>query len=166
MAVFRYQQTCYDLEGQWQEGSFVFHHASAAVPWQVHELEPGVYLVRQGPTVALVHALQERNRLWLSFQGQTYVLEAQKTVARHQLAHAVSNVLEAPLTGKVLQVQVIPGQTVEAGVTAVILESMKMETALTTPFAARVVAVHCKPGGSVSVGQILVQLEPLANAEA
>lgn len=161
MSVFKHRQTLYALVGQWQEDRFLFAREEDDQPWQVQDLEPGVYLVRQGNAVAVVHAVQERNHLLLSFQGQTYVLERQKKASVHQPEDPVSNRLEAPLTGKVLQVQVVPGQKVDAGVTAVILESMKMETALNTPFAARVIQVFCVPGDSVSTGQVLVELEPL-----
>ena len=159
MAIFKYRHDSYELDGQWQDETFVFETAETAV--HVQELEPGVYLVRQGAAVSVVYAHEERGQLQLSFQGQTYRLERQKKASLHQPEDPVANDLIAPLTGKVLLVQVSEGQELEAGVAALVLESMKMETTLHTPFAARVRRVACAPGDSVSTGQILVELEPL-----
>ncbi|PIQ23552.1 hypothetical protein COW36_13855 [bacterium (Candidatus Blackallbacteria) CG17_big_fil_post_rev_8_21_14_2_50_48_46] len=161
MPVFKHHHSLYDLDGKWQDQQFLFSAEAESQTVSVQELEAGTFLVRQGSQVSLVHAVQEGNHLLLSFQGQTYLLERQKKASAHQPEDPVSNHLEAPLTGKVLQVQVEEGQTLEAGVSAVILESMKMETALMTPFAARVMKIHCAAGDSVSTGQVLVELEPL-----
>ena len=44
--------------------------------------------------------------------------------------------------------------------TAVTMESMKMETALTAPHKGRVAAIACQPGQTVDMGEILVIIEP------
>lgn len=161
MALYKHQQQIYDLGGLWQEENFVFTSPEGEDLLTVQELEPGSFLVRQGSQVSVVHALQERNQLLLSFQGQSFALERVKKNAGqiHDLGH--SNLIEAPLTGKVLQVNVAVGQLLEAGAPVVILESMKMETALNAPFAAQVKKVLCAAGESVSTGQVLVELDPL-----
>ncbi|MBT9545737.1 MAG: hypothetical protein IV090_10150 [Candidatus Sericytochromatia bacterium] len=161
MALYKHQQEILDLKGLWQEENFVFTSPEGEDLLTVQELEPGSFLVRQGAQVSVVQGLQERNQLMLSFQGQSFVLERIKKNAGqiHDLNH--SNLIEAPLTGKVLQVNVSVGQVLEVGDPVVILESMKMETALNAPFAAQVQKVHCAAGESVSTGQVLVELEPL-----
>lgn len=165
MALYRHQHEIYDLTGHWQEENFVFTGPEGEDLLTVQELEPGSFLVRRGAQVSVVHALQERHQLSLSFQGQSFVLERIKKNAGQTQALNHSNLIEAPLTGKVLQVNVEVGQTLEAGVPVVILESMKMETALNAPFAAQVKHVHCAAGESVSTGQVLVELEPLKEDE-
>ncbi|MCB0330664.1 MAG: acetyl-CoA carboxylase biotin carboxyl carrier protein subunit, partial [Bdellovibrionales bacterium] len=70
-----------------------------------------------------------------------------------------SRIVSAPLPGKVLSVLVQQGKNVEADEQMVILESMKMEHAISSPRAAVVQEVLVKPGDTVTSGQKLVTLE-------
>jgi acetyl/propionyl-CoA carboxylase alpha subunit len=65
----------------------------------------------------------------------------------------------APLPGTVLRVEVQPGETVEARRPLVILEAMKMEIPVSSPFDGRVAAVHVSAGDRVANGTLLVELE-------
>ncbi|PID48975.1 MAG: oxaloacetate decarboxylase subunit alpha [Proteobacteria bacterium] len=64
----------------------------------------------------------------------------------------------SPLAGNIFKVLVEPGQSVEEGETMIILEAMKMETAVNAPKAGTVVSVQVKEGDAVTVGQTLVTL--------
>jgi acetyl-CoA/propionyl-CoA carboxylase, biotin carboxylase, biotin carboxyl carrier protein len=65
----------------------------------------------------------------------------------------------APMPGTVLRVDVTPGERVEARQPLVVVEAMKMETPLVSPYAAVVVAVHVAAGDAVVAGAVLVELE-------
>lgn len=67
--------------------------------------------------------------------------------------------IESQVAGNLWQVQVAPGQRVSAGDTLVILESMKMEIALTAPRDGVVREVLVRPGASVRAGQRVLILE-------
>jgi glutaconyl-CoA/methylmalonyl-CoA decarboxylase subunit gamma len=64
----------------------------------------------------------------------------------------------SPLAGKVVSVDVVPGQAVEANAQLVTLEAMKMNTYVFAPAAGTVEAVLVKPGDAVEEGQGLVRL--------
>ncbi len=66
--------------------------------------------------------------------------------------------VRAPMTGRVVKVQVEEGQTVKAGETLVVIEAMKMETTLTAPEDAEVVEVRASEGEIVQEGDLLVRL--------
>lgn len=66
---------------------------------------------------------------------------------------------KAPVPGTVLRVNVKAGDTVSAGQTLVVLEAMKMETNVDSPFAGRVVAVKVAVGEAVKQNQALVEFE-------
>jgi biotin carboxyl carrier protein len=63
------------------------------------------------------------------------------------------------MPGTVLAVLVAPGEHVQARQPLVVLEAMKMEHPVTSPFEAVVGAVHVAPGDRVAGGAVLVELE-------
>jgi biotin carboxyl carrier protein len=67
--------------------------------------------------------------------------------------------IAAPMPGRVVAVPVAAGESVERGQTVVVLEAMKMESALTTPHAGRVVEVLVSPGQTVRQRQALVRVD-------
>jgi biotin carboxyl carrier protein len=72
---------------------------------------------------------------------------------------ATKNACTSPLAGNVWKVLVEPGQKVALDETVVIIEAMKMETAIAAPMEGTVKAVHVKPGDAVKVNQVLVEFE-------
>jgi acetyl/propionyl-CoA carboxylase alpha subunit len=67
--------------------------------------------------------------------------------------------LTAPMPGTVIRLLVREGESVHARQPLVVLEAMKMETPLTSPYDAVVRAVHVEEGASVAAGAVLVELE-------
>ena len=65
----------------------------------------------------------------------------------------------APMPGTVIRVLVEPGATVAARQPLVVLEAMKMETPLVSPYDATVRAVHVSEGDRVGGGAVLVELD-------
>ena len=65
----------------------------------------------------------------------------------------------APMPGTVIRVLVEPGAEVAARQPLVVIEAMKMETPLVSPYAATVRTVHVSEGDRVAGGAVLVELE-------
>ena len=65
----------------------------------------------------------------------------------------------APMPGTVIRVLVEPGAKVAARQPLVVLEAMKMETPLVSPYEATVRAVHVAEGDRVAGGAVLVELD-------
>ena len=65
----------------------------------------------------------------------------------------------APMPGTVIRLLVSAGEAVRARQPLVVLEAMKMETPLTSPYDATVRAVHVAEGDRVAGGAVLVELE-------
>jgi 3-methylcrotonyl-CoA carboxylase alpha subunit len=72
--------------------------------------------------------------------------------------HEQSDVV-APMPGTVIRVLVEPGAKVAARQPLVVLEAMKMETPLVSPYEATVRAVHVSEGDRVAGGAVLVELD-------
>ncbi|MCW2868252.1 MAG: ATP-grasp protein, partial [Marmoricola sp.] len=79
----------------------------------------------------------------------------------HRISRDEGGVLRSPAPALVVATPVAVGDEVEAGATVVVLESMKMETALHAPFPARVKELHVVTGSQVETGAPLVKLEQL-----
>ena len=70
-----------------------------------------------------------------------------------------SSTIVAPMPGTVIKVNVQTGSAVKARDPLVVLEAMKMETPLVSPYDATVRAVHVREGDRVVGGAVLVELD-------
>ena len=93
---------------------------------------------------------------WLAYEGWTWhVTEATAEDVHH--AHADGE-LRAPMPGSVLLVPVSDGDTVEAGQTVIVLESMKMELSLAAPVDGTVTELSVSVGDKVGRDQIVARV--------
>lgn len=128
---------------------------------------PTVYEIEQWGARQGRLSLQTNGRRWTAFvakdgktqlvalDGQTWRLEPPRPRARQREAAGAD--LTAQMPGKVLDVLVQPGQEVEAGVTLVVVEAMKMELRITAPVTGVVAQVFVSAGDVVDQGQRLVE---------
>jgi acetyl-CoA/propionyl-CoA carboxylase biotin carboxyl carrier protein len=77
----------------------------------------------------------------------------------HDHAGGEQSALTAPMPGTVLRVLAKEGETVKPRQPLVVLEAMKMETPVVSPYEAVVRAVHVSEGDRVAGGALLVELE-------
>ncbi len=68
-------------------------------------------------------------------------------------------VIEVPLTGKILSVDVKVGDKVKEDDTICILESMKMENPIVAPVSGTIVELGVAPGQTVDAGKIIAVIE-------
>jgi acetyl/propionyl-CoA carboxylase alpha subunit len=67
--------------------------------------------------------------------------------------------ITAPMPGTVIRILVAPGDNVRQRQPLLVLEAMKMETPVASPYDAVVKAVHVDEGAAVAAGAVLVELE-------
>jgi acetyl/propionyl-CoA carboxylase alpha subunit len=85
---------------------------------------------------------------------------ADPDAASHDHRHTgEQSALTAPMPGTVIRVAVSEGDRVEARQPLVVLEAMKMETPVVSPYDAVVRAIHVCEGDRVAGGTVLVELE-------
>jgi geranyl-CoA carboxylase alpha subunit len=113
-----------------------------------------------GTEVAYRYAWDE-GVLWLHAAMGDFAVLCRRRDAAHAGAPgaAGSPEIRATINGRVLEVTVAPGATVEAGQRLVVLEAMKMEHEVRAARSGRVAAVSVKAGDQVAPGQCLVRLE-------
>jgi len=101
----------------------------------------------------------ERERWIASGQANFESEEAVAPLTEEAPLNAGEHSVDSHIAGNLWQVQVEPGQRVEAGDALVILESMKMEIPLLAPIAGVVREVRVQPGSAVRAGQRVVVLQ-------
>jgi acetyl-CoA/propionyl-CoA carboxylase, biotin carboxylase, biotin carboxyl carrier protein len=94
---------------------------------------------------------------WLAYEGWTWHVTEATAEDVHD-AHADGE-LRAPMPGSVLVVPVSVGDTVAAGQTVVVLESMKMELSLAAPLAGTVAELGVAVGDKVARDQIVARVQ-------
>lgn len=107
---------------------------------------------------ALVARRGEKLLVALDGDGRVYELALADAAGTRGDHAAQAGAVTAPMPGKVVSVAVASGDTVEAGQVLVVLEAMKMETAVKSSAAGTVTAVHVAPGDTVDGGAVLVEI--------
>jgi biotin carboxyl carrier protein len=68
-------------------------------------------------------------------------------------------IVEVPLTGKIIKVNIKPGDMVKEGDVLVVLESMKMENPITAPLDGKVSKVGVVKDQVVKTGEVIVVID-------
>jgi len=148
-------------------------YAGQSYPVRVARAGPdGWYRVGvDGSVVDVVHERVARFRSRLSMGGRSHRIVSSTSGADHvvevdgrayRLSGEDGGVVRAPAAAVVAAVLVEPDEVVEAGARLVVVESMKMEVAITSPVAGRVRSVLVSTNSQVQAGAPLVRLEPVA----
>ncbi len=103
----------------------------------------------------------QRYRLLTATHGPVHLVEVDGVT--HRVSRDEGGVLRSPAPALVVAAPAQAGDEVAAGATVLVLESMKMETALYAPFAAKVREILVSVGSQVETGAPLVRLEPVAD---
>jgi propionyl-CoA carboxylase alpha chain len=72
---------------------------------------------------------------------------------------APDNILRCPMPGMVVDIKVKPAERVFKGQELLILESMKMESAVASPLDGEVATISVKPGDAVDTGTVLISFK-------
>jgi oxaloacetate decarboxylase alpha subunit len=126
---------------------------------------PGLYsLLVQGKVYSAV-VWQRRGRLdvqvghW-STSVEVAPAQLQRPSAKPAAALGGRQEITAPMSGRVVQVLVQPGQTVQEGESLVIIEAMKMETEIRAIAPGHVRDIQVAMDTAVEAGQVLLVIEP------
>jgi biotin carboxyl carrier protein len=114
-----------------------------------------------GRRAARVFSTRQHGSIWVAAgpaQFEFIPVEARSARRMHGLAIPE---ITAPMPGKVVKLPVTEGQQVEAGDVLVVLEAMKMETALYAESAAVVKQIRADVGQMVDHGTVLLLLSPV-----
>ncbi|MFN8469936.1 MAG: biotin/lipoyl-containing protein [Caldilineaceae bacterium] len=98
-------------------------------------------------------------RRYVGLAGDTWTLQPPEPRRGRSDGRPDDGSLTATMPGRVLDVLVAEGESVQKGDTLVLLEAMKMELRVQAPSEGRVARVLCAAGQVVERGQLLLELQ-------
>lgn len=96
------------------------------------------------------------DKVWVTLNGQTFCFDKVSAGGSDELHGG----FEAPMPGKILQVNVAAGDAVSTGQVLVVMEAMKMEHRIEAPADGTITALHCAAGDLVDQGKDLLAFTP------
>jgi pyruvate carboxylase len=127
------------------------------------EIEPGKTLIVKLVTIGKLQSDGNRDLMFeLNGEGRTVTVRDQSaatgSAARVKADRANGHHVGAPMPGKVVKVNVKPGDQVKAGAVLLVTEAMKMETNVKAKLDAKVLEVKFKEGDKVEKEDLVVVL--------
>jgi biotin carboxyl carrier protein len=100
------------------------------------------------------------NHVWVHLDGRAFELVWRDPVTHYagEAGGAAADAARAPMPGSVVSLSVAPGDPVKCGDTLLIIESMKLETAIKAPRDGLVGALHVTLGQTFERDTLLVSL--------
>ena len=127
------------------------------------QVEAGVYSILRDGKSYRVHVTGSKGAYEVHVKGHTLevILEDPRDAASARRCGELEGriVIKSAMPGKVVQVLVAEGDSVEPGQGLIVVEAMKMQNEIKSPKTGRVVKIDAAQGATVQAGQVLVVLE-------
>ncbi|GGD57047.1 acetyl/propionyl/methylcrotonyl-CoA carboxylase subunit alpha [Croceicoccus mobilis] len=143
---------------RFEEGLYGFRLNSAARPRHVIYAGGEKFSVSLNAPAQKLASDLDGDSVIVTQRGQSYVFSLAPPHGAGAVSAADGAIL-APMPGKVIALDVSEGDTVTEGQRLMVLEAMKMEHALTAPFAGTVRDLAASAGGQVEVEAMLARIE-------
>ena len=122
------------------------------------ELRPGFLHLDSGEGLHKFVVSVNRDERHVFLKGGAYKLLRVDEAGSKDIVEEEGDLL-SPITGKVVEVKVAEGDSVEEKQTLMVLEAMKMEYQIKAPYAGTVKELPFKEGDGVEMGALLVEVE-------
>ena len=114
-----------------------------------------VLVISPDGSTKFAHSAKVGDTWWIHYAGHTFCLE--KTEPGSQDNDSDQG-MTAPMPGKILEVKVKEGQSVEAGELLLVMEAMKMEHRIVAPKSGKISKISFSVGDQVQQGDTLVEM--------
>lgn len=122
---------------------------------------PAALLPRRDTRASDAIVAVDGDHIWVHVGGQAHLLVWQDAITHfeEEAGEGADDIARAPMPGSVIQISVAPGDAVQTGETMMIIESMKLETAIKASRDGTVALVHLTVGQTFERDAALVTLE-------
>jgi acetyl/propionyl-CoA carboxylase alpha subunit len=150
----------FDVRIEESGGVGTFHFDGRAIPFVVRDRSTGGGWIEVHGRNLRFHVYRNREECTVWIDGRTYRLtRIQKGAAAESAVSEGTGEIRALMPGKILRIDVQIGDMVTEKQPIIVMESMKMENALTAPRSGTVAAIQCGVGQVVQIGDILAVIE-------
>lgn len=142
---------------------YVLHLGEERISVAMHSRGEHLHELVIGDTAMPVFIAIDGDDVHMHVDGMTHVLSYTHSLDRFAGASQDRSdaVARAPMPGAVIALETQPGKQVRRGDVLMVIESMKMETAICAGIDGVVQAVHVQPGETFERDALLVTLEPV-----
>ena len=134
------------------KGTGIFHFSGTAIPFRLIDRE---HIEIDGRRHRF-HVLRSGGACTVWLDGQTYHLKRAGKTVEQQTSHDTTSEIRALMPGKLIRFTVDVGDSVTEKQTVAVMESMKMESPLTSPKAGRVSEIRFKAGDVLDMGETVM----------
>lgn len=108
-----------------------------------------------------VPAVRRGLEVWYHLDGITHKYEVQSKCHSGGASNSdeANGVFSAQMPGKIMKVNVAQGDKVSAGQVLLVMEAMKMEYSIESPFDGEIETLECKADQQVAAGDLLVKIQ-------
>jgi len=144
-----------------RNGRFVLIQGNTEYPVALRKLEDGAAEISVGDRVWRAEIAVDGDRTFIKLNGDCHAVEWSNPLDRlaHGSGGSVDDVVQAPMPGTVIAVHAKPGEQVTRGQTLMVIESMKLETAIAAWRDGTVKTVHLAQGQTFDRAAPLITLE-------
>jgi geranyl-CoA carboxylase alpha subunit len=134
-------------------------HPGGTVAIRILCLEGGSVTMTLGETrTTAYYAVTEAGNIEVDMRGMRMAFKVVDDAASLS-AEVRTGDVAAPMHGKIVHVEVAPGDAVEQGDVLVVMEAMKMQLSLRAPSSGTIAYLECEEGAQVAMGTVLVRVE-------
>ena len=113
----------------------------------------------------IVKSRQNKYEILFNDISYTFTVETPFSLQRMKVltagkGKATTEYVKAPMPGKIIDILVREGSTVQRGEAVVILEAMKMQNEILSPVNGTIVKISARPGTNVMKDDLLVEIKP------
>jgi len=156
--LFEFGGNVYSLSTTRTDEGVTVHYQGTSIPVKVREVGEGMYVLGiEGRNVKVIVDGDDRTK-HVFCKGDVFQFNKVAPGAAEEHKE-LSGDLEAPLTGRVIQIMVGEGDEVSKKTPIMIIEAMKMEHKVRAPFKGTIGSIEVSEGDMVDGGSIVARVE-------
>jgi len=156
--LFEFGGNVFNLTTTRTDEGLSVNYQGVDIPVSVREVGEGMYVLGiEGKNVKVIVDGDDRTK-HVFCKGDVFQFNKVAPGAA-EVHNELSGDLEAPLTGRVIQIMVGEGDEVDEKTPIMIIEAMKMEHKIRSPFKGKIGAIEVSEGEMVDGGRIVARVE-------